>query len=125
MKKLTKSSDKQVLKVENRTLLGKKIKKLRKQKLKKINLQNQFFISNIFLTFVETIKNMKKVFNEKGDLTVRFASDSKEQITEWLNGVEYDYAMKFAKEVDDPIFGKALAFPCIEEWKREPWEWIL
>ena len=69
--------------------------------------------------------NMKKIFNEKGDLTVRFASDSKEQIIEWLNGVEYDYAVTFAKEVDDPIFGKALAFPCIvEEWKREPWGWI-
>jgi hypothetical protein len=56
---------------------------------------------------------MKKVFNEKGKLVVRFASDSKDQITNWLDGVEYDYAIKFAKEVDDPVFGKALCFPCV------------
>lgn len=68
---------------------------------------------------------MKKVFNEEGDLSVRFASDAKEQITEWLDYVEYDYAVKFATEVDDPIFGKALSFPCIVEETREPWKWIL
>jgi hypothetical protein len=56
---------------------------------------------------------MKKVFNEKGKLVVRFASDAKEQITEWLDDIDYDYAVKFAKEVDDPVFGKALAFPSV------------
>ena len=56
---------------------------------------------------------MKKVFNEKGDLVVRFASDSKDQIVKWLDGVDYDYAIKFAKEVDCPVFVKALEFPCI------------
>jgi len=56
---------------------------------------------------------MKKVFNKKGDLVVRFASDAKEQITEWLDGVDYSFAVKFAKEVDCPIFGKALDFPSV------------
>lgn len=56
---------------------------------------------------------MKKVFNQNGDLVVRFASDEKEQITKWLDGVDYDFAVKFAKEVDCPIFGKALDFPSV------------
>ena len=56
---------------------------------------------------------MKKVFNEKGDLVVRFAANAKEQITKWLDGVDYDFAIKFAKEVDCPIFGKALDFQCV------------
>ena len=56
---------------------------------------------------------MKKVFNENGDLVVRFAADAKEQITKWLNGVEYDFAIKFSKKVDCPVFGKALDFPCL------------
>jgi len=60
---------------------------------------------------------MKKIFNEKGDLIVRFAIDAKDQITKWLNDVDYNYAMKFAKEVDCPVFGKALDFPCVIEYK--------
>ena len=56
---------------------------------------------------------MKKVFNENGDLIIRFGKDAKEQITKWLNGVDYDFAIKFAKEVDCPVFGKALDFPCV------------
>ena len=56
---------------------------------------------------------MKKVFNQNGDLVVRFASDEKEQIIKWLDGVDYDFAVKFAKEVDCPIFGKALDFPSV------------
>ena len=56
---------------------------------------------------------MKKVFNQNGDLVVRFASVEKEQITKWLDGVDYDFAVKFAKEVDCPIFGKALDFPSV------------
>jgi len=56
---------------------------------------------------------MKKVFNENGDLVVRFAADAKEQITNWLNGIDYNFAVSFAKEVDCPVFGKALDFPCV------------
>ena len=56
---------------------------------------------------------MKKIFNEKGNLVIRFAADANEQITKWLDGVDYDFAVKFAKEVDCPVFGKALDFPCV------------
>lgn len=56
---------------------------------------------------------MKKVFNENGDLIVRFAFDAKEQITKWLDGVDYDYAVSHAKEVDCSVFGKSLDFPCV------------
>lgn len=56
---------------------------------------------------------MKKVFDEKGDLRIRFSADAKKQIEEWLFPIEYLYAIKFAEEVDDPIFDKAIEFPCI------------
>jgi len=55
---------------------------------------------------------MKKIFNKDGDLVIRFAADAKEQIIKWLNGVDYNFAVKFAKEVDCPVFGKSLEFPC-------------
>lgn len=55
---------------------------------------------------------MKKVFSENGELKLRFAHDAKEQIVKWLNGVDYDYAVQYAKEVDCPVFIKALEFPC-------------
>ena len=55
---------------------------------------------------------MKKVFDVNGNLIVRFASDAKEQITEWLNGVDYDYAVKYATVVKDIVFDEALEFPC-------------
>ena len=56
---------------------------------------------------------MKKVFKNDGDLILRFAKDAKEQIVKWLDGVDYDYAVQYAKEVDCPVFGKALDFPCV------------
>lgn len=57
---------------------------------------------------------MKKVFNRDGEYVVRFASDAKEQIEKWLGeNCPYDFAVKFAKEVDCPVFGKALDFPCV------------
>ncbi len=55
---------------------------------------------------------MKKVFDKDGDLKVIFASDSKKQIQEWLGETNYDVAVKYAIEVNDPIFGKSLEFPC-------------
>lgn len=59
---------------------------------------------------------MKKIFDENGDFELQFAAESTDQIKEWLSPVEYSYAIKFAKEVDCPVFGKALQFPCrIEE----------
>ena len=54
---------------------------------------------------------MKKVFNIYGAYELRFAKESKEQIITWLDGVDYDFALEFAKEVDCPVFGKALDFP--------------
>jgi len=64
---------------------------------------------------METVENKKwrKVFKQDGKVTLRFAKDSKEQIMGWLNGIDYDYAVKFAREVDCPVFGKALDFPCV------------
>jgi len=60
--------------------------------------------------------NMKKVFNENGDFVIRFAADAKEQIQKWLGeNCPYDFAVQFAKEVDCPVFGKALEFPCVWE----------
>ena len=56
---------------------------------------------------------MEKVFKEDGDLLLRFATDAKEQIVKWLNGVDYDYAAQYAKEVDCPVFSKAFEFPCV------------
>ena len=56
---------------------------------------------------------MKKVFKEDGDLIIRFNSKAKDQIIKWLDGIDYDYAIKFAKEVDCPVFKKGLDFPCI------------
>ena len=56
---------------------------------------------------------MKKVFDENGDLIVRFAKNATKQIKKWLGNVDYNHAIKFAKEVDCPVFGKALDFPCI------------
>ena len=56
----------------------------------------------------------QKVFNQDGDLVVRFAIDAKEQITKWLDCVDYDFAIKFAKEVDCPVFGKSFDFPSVE-----------
>ena len=57
---------------------------------------------------------MKKVFNKDGEYVVRFASDAKEQIEKWLGeNYPYDFAVKFEKEVDCPVFGKALDFPCV------------
>ncbi|MFO7968827.1 MAG: hypothetical protein R6U15_01800 [Candidatus Izemoplasmatales bacterium] len=55
---------------------------------------------------------MKKVFNKDGEYVVRFAADAKNQIHEWLGeNCPYEFAVKFAKEVDCPVFGKALDFP--------------
>jgi hypothetical protein len=56
---------------------------------------------------------MKKVFKNDGDLILRFAKDDKELIVKWLDGVSYDYAVQYANEVDCPVFGKALDFPCV------------
>ena len=57
---------------------------------------------------------MKKVFNRDGEYVVRFAADAKEQIQKWLGeNCPYDFAVKFAKMVDCPVFGKALEFPCV------------
>lgn len=59
---------------------------------------------------------MKKIFDENGNFKLHFAVESTDQIKEWLQPVEYSYAIKFAKEVNCPVFGKALQFPCkIEE----------
>ena len=55
---------------------------------------------------------MRKVFDKDGDFILHFASDAKEQITKWLDGVDYDYAVQYAKIVEDSVFGEALCFPC-------------
>lgn len=57
-------------------------------------------------------QNMRKVFDENGDLRIRFSIDSKEQIEEWLSPVKYSYALKFAEEVNSFVFGKSIEFPC-------------
>ena len=59
---------------------------------------------------------MKKVFNKDGDLKIRFGANSKDQIKKWLDGVDYFYAIKYAKKINnDPVFGISLEFPCIEK----------
>ena len=60
------------------------------------------------------LKIMKKIFNRDGKYGIRFAADAKDQIQEWLGeNCPYDFAIQFAKEVDCPVFGKALEFPCV------------
>jgi hypothetical protein len=56
---------------------------------------------------------MKKVFSENGTEALRFKKDAKDQIVKWLGDIDYNYAIKFAKEVDCPVFGKAVEFPCV------------
>lgn len=59
---------------------------------------------------------MKKIFDTDGDLIIRFAKNDTEGINKWLaeSGIELrpERIYQFAKEVDCPIFGKALDFPC-------------
>ena len=77
MKKMTKSSDKQVLKVENRTLLGKKINKLRKQGIIPSNIFGpEFKSTSISVDKKEFIKTYR-VVRETG---VVYLSLGKEEI---------------------------------------------
>jgi len=59
---------------------------------------------------------MKKIFDVNGDLTVRFAKTDTEGINKWLaqSGIELhpERVYEFAKEVNCPVFGIALDFPC-------------
>jgi hypothetical protein len=59
-------------------------------------------------------KYMFKVFDPEGEFTLRFKKGRKEQIEEFLsrNDTPYEEAMKYAKEVNCPVFGEALDFPC-------------
>lgn len=60
------------------------------------------------------MESITKVFDENGELKVRFKSDRTEQIINWLklNNTSLDHAMKYAKDVEDRVFGKSLEFPC-------------
>lgn len=53
-----------------------------------------------------------KIFDEKGAYRVRFAIDATNQIEKWLGLTSLIYARKFAIEVEDEVFGRALEFPC-------------
>lgn len=53
----------------------------------------------------------KKIFDKNGDLILRFSKKDTAGIKKWL-GIDYKESMKFAKNVDCPVFGKALEFPC-------------
>lgn len=59
---------------------------------------------------------MKKIFDTEGELKIRFGKDDIEGINKWLanSGIELhpERVYKFAKEVNDPVFGEALEFPC-------------
>lgn len=54
-----------------------------------------------------------KVFDKDGDHQLRFKADRKDQIQEWLGDIKYEDAVVYAQEVDCPVFGKALEFPCM------------
>jgi hypothetical protein len=55
-----------------------------------------------------------KVFDESGDLKIQFAAGDIDGIKEWLRQTHtpLEHAVKSATEVDSPVFGKALEFPC-------------
>ncbi len=77
MKKMTKLSDKQVLKVENRTLLGKKIKKLRKQGIVPSNIFGPEFKSTSISVDKKEFIKVYRVVRETG---VVYLSLGKEEI---------------------------------------------
>ena len=62
------------------------------------------------------MNKIKKVFDADGDLVLRFAKTDTEGINKWLteSGIELhpERVYKFAKEVNCPVFGLALEFPC-------------
>lgn len=73
--------------------------------------------------------NIKKIFDPNGDLKVTFARDAEDQIQYWLGDIPYDEAIKWAKDIDCPVFGTALEFPCrsvefesTQEEEHEDWE---
>jgi len=59
---------------------------------------------------------MKKIFDVDGKFVARFAKTDIEGINKWLaeSGIELypERVYKFAKEVNCPVFGIALDFPC-------------
>lgn len=77
MKKLTKSLDKQVLKVEARTLLGKKIKKLRKQGIVPANIFGPEFKS---ISISVDKKEFIKIYRVARETGVVYLSLGKEEI---------------------------------------------
>ena len=77
MKKMTKLSDKQVLKVENRILLGKKIKKLRKQGIVPSNIFGPEFKSTSISVDKKEFIKIYRVVRETG---VVYLSLGKEEI---------------------------------------------
>lgn len=77
MKKMTKSSDKQVLKVENRILLGKKINKLRKQGIVPSNIFGPEFKSTSISVDKKEFIKIYRVVRETG---VVYLSLGKEEI---------------------------------------------
>jgi hypothetical protein len=64
---------------------------------------------------------IEKLFDKNGEYKLRFAVDATDQITEFLsrNNTTLDEGMKYAKEVDSYVFGKALEFPCIVKETKE------
>lgn len=64
---------------------------------------------------------MRKIFDVKGEYILRFPKNDTEKINKWLSesGIELhpERIYQFAKEVNCPVFGVALDFPCsiIEE----------
>lgn len=57
---------------------------------------------------------VQKLFDKNGNLKVRFAVDAKQEIKDWLskNNTTEEEGIKHSAEVDCPVFGKALEFPC-------------
>lgn len=58
---------------------------------------------------------MKKIFDIRGDLVVRFAKTDTIGINKWLaeSGIDLrpESVYEFAKQVNCPVFGEALDFP--------------
>lgn len=67
------------------------------------------------------MKSFKKVFDPSGKEKLTFAADDIEGIEKWLNGSDYEHALRYAiKNDNDPVFGESYTFPCkIVEYEKE------
>lgn len=55
----------------------------------------------------------RKIFDKDGKYTLRFGKDDITNIMKWLDGEDFNDAVKYAKKLNcDPVFGEVYEFPC-------------